>query len=114
MKTTFKQTPRNTIESNVIKDDKKRKQITERVNKLVNKNKKSQASAVPTKFSYSVGKEVSALRDSLGMNIRDFSKKVDISFPNLCYIEQGKAACKISTLERIAEAAGKTIEIKFV
>lgn len=115
MKTTFAQTARKTIESNVIKDDAKRKQLTERVNRYINKSKQfPQSQQTVTKFSASVGAEVKALRESLGLNVRDFSKAVGMAYPNVCYIEQGKATCSMKTLNRIAEAHGKTIEIKFI
>lgn len=115
MKVTFKETENKTVESNIIKDDEKRKRIAERVNKFINRPEQSpQSKASPTEFSASIGIQVKTLRESLGLGVRDFSKKVGIAYPNVCYIEQGKAACNIRTLSKIADATGKKIEIKFV
>ncbi|WP_353932724.1 helix-turn-helix transcriptional regulator [Okeanomitos corallinicola TIOX110] len=65
-------------------------------------------------LEFQLAKKIIALRNSMGLNQRDFAEKVGIKQPHLARIESGKQIPKLETLTKLAAAAGYSVAIHFI
>jgi transcriptional regulator with XRE-family HTH domain len=73
---------------------------------------KAEYDALESEFQ--IATQIIALRNSMGLNQRDFAERVGIKQPHLARIESGKQIPKLETLTKLASAAGYAVEIHFV
>ncbi|HLO86244.1 MAG TPA: helix-turn-helix transcriptional regulator [Nostocaceae cyanobacterium] len=65
-------------------------------------------------YEFNIARQVIAIRQSSGLNQRDFAKRVGIKQPQLARLESGKQIPKLETLTKLASGAGYAVEIHFV
>jgi transcriptional regulator with XRE-family HTH domain len=65
------------------------------------------------KSEFAIARIVIALRKASGLSQREFAAQVGIKQPQLARIESGKQIPKLDTLNKLASAAGYTVEISF-
>jgi transcriptional regulator with XRE-family HTH domain len=63
---------------------------------------------------FSIARQLISLRETTGLNQRDFSQKAGIKQPQLARIESGKQTPKLETLVTLASSAGYSLELRFV
>jgi HTH-type transcriptional regulator / antitoxin HipB len=60
-----------------------------------------------------LGMEVKARREATGLSQRELAELVGTRQPNVARLEAGHVLPTLSTLERVAEALGLTLEVGF-
>jgi ribosome-binding protein aMBF1 (putative translation factor) len=63
--------------------------------------------------AYQLGQEVRALREAMGLSQRELAERMGTTQSVIARLEGGGSRPSLTTLERIAEALGMTIEVHF-
>jgi transcriptional regulator with XRE-family HTH domain len=72
----------------------------------------SPASA-PARFAYDLGRQVRELRESLGISQRELADRMGTTQSVIARLEGGGSRPSLTTLERLAEAVGRQVEVRF-
>lgn len=65
------------------------------------------------RLSYELGRQVRELRESVGISQRELAARMGTTQSVIARLEAGGSKPSLSTLERVAEAVGKTVEVRF-
>ena len=65
------------------------------------------------RLAYELGRQVRELREAAGFSQRELADRMGTTQSVVARLEAGGSKPSLSTLERVAEAVGKTIEVRF-
>lgn len=63
--------------------------------------------------AYNIGRQVRTLREAHGLSQRQLAERMGTTQSTIARLEAGGTLPSLSTLERVADALGTTVEVKF-
>ena len=63
--------------------------------------------------AYDIGRQVRSLREARGLSQRELAERMGTTQSAIARLEAGGSRPSLSTLERLADALGTTIEVRF-